>query len=478
MALRQLVLTKRIEALRASLTELDTEKAALELRRAEMATREAEIEAALNEVTAETPDEERQTVEAEAEQFENDSKQLASEETENANKRANIEQQIASLQAELDELNERAKAPAPVPTHTNPTERKDEMTMNTRAFFGMNMQERDALFAREDVKNFAKRFREMAAQKRDVSGAELLIPDVLLGVLREQTAVASKLLKHVNHRRIGGTSRVIVAGAIPEAVWTEMCAAINELHLGFYGDEMDGYKEAGYIAICKAVLEDASDVNLVTEIVTDLTKALALALDKAILYGKGVKMPMGIVTRLAQTAQPENHNPKARPWKNLSTTNLKTVTDKAGIELFQALALAMSAANNDFATGGTFWAMNEKTKTKLMVEAMSISAAGAIVTGMQNTMPVIGGAIETLGFIPEGVIIGGYGEHYFLAERAGAAIERSDHVRFLEDEVVFKGTARYDGKPIIAESFVGIGIDVDAPAADDVTFPEDLANAG
>ena len=475
MALRQLVLTKRIEALRASLTELDTEKAALELRRAEMATREAEIEAALNEVTAETPDEERQTVEAEAEQFENDSKQLASEETENANKRANIEQQIASLQAEL---NERATTPAPVPTHTTPTERKDEMTMNTRAFFGMNMQERDALFAREDVKNFAKRFREMAAQKRDVSGAELLIPDVLLGVLREQTAVASKLLKHVNHRRIGGTSRVIVAGAIPEAVWTEMCAAINELHLGFYGDEMDGYKEAGYIAICKAVLEDASDVNLVTEIVTDLTKAMALALDKAILYGKGVKMPMGIVTRLAQTAQPENHNPKARPWKNLSTTNLKTVTDKAGIELFQALALAMSAANNDFATGGTFWAMNEKTKTKLMVEAMSISAAGAIVTGMQNTMPVIGGAIETLGFIPEGVIIGGYGEHYFLAERAGAAIERSDHVHFLEDEVVFKGTARYDGKPIIAESFVGIGIDVAAPAADDVTFPEDLANAG
>lgn len=474
--LRQLVLSKTIERHRAEIAELDKQQEGFNERRAALNTRGEELAAALEEVTPETPEEERQAVEDEVSQHENDVQALTDEENDVAAKRAGLEEKISQLQAELDELAERAKSKPAAPEQTKPTERKDEYTMNTRTIFG-SMQERDALFARDDMKNFAKRLRELAAQKRDVNGGELLIPDVLLGVLREQTATASKLLKHVNHRRIGGTSRVIVAGTIPEAVWTEMCAAINELHLGFYGDEMDGYKEAGYIAVCRALMED-SDINLVTEIVTALSKALALALDKAILYGKGVKMPMGIVTRLAQAAKPENYNAKARPWQNLSTTNLKTVTGKKGIELFQALALALSAANNDFATGGTFWAMNEKTKTKLMVEAMSISAAGAIVTGMQNTMPVIGGAIETLGFIPEGVIIGGYGEHYFLAERAGAAIERSDHVRFLEDEVVFKGTARYDGKPIIAESFVGIGIDVDAPAADDVTFPEDLANAG
>ena len=474
--LRQLVLSKTIERHRAEIAELDKQQEGFNERRAALNTRGEELAAALEEVTPETPEEERQAVEDEVTQHENDVQALTDEENDVAAKRAGLEEKISQLQAELDELAERAKNKPAAPEQTKPTERKDEYTMNTRTIFG-SMQERDALFARDDMKNFAKRLRELAAQKRDVNGGELLIPDVLLGVLREQTATASKLLKHVNHRRIGGTSRVIVAGTIPEAVWTEMCAAINELHLGFYGDEMDGYKEAGYIAVCRALMED-SDINLVTEIVTALSKALALALDKAILYGKGVKMPMGIVTRLAQAAKPENYNAKARPWQNLSTTNLKTVTGKTGIELFQALALALSAANNDFATGGTFWAMNEKTKTKLMVEAMSISAAGAIVTGMQNTMPVIGGAIETLGFIPEGVIIGGYGEHYFLAERAGAAIERSDHVRFLEDEVVFKGTARYDGKPIIAESFVGIGIDVDAPAADDVTFPEDLANAG
>ena len=101
-----------------------------------------------------------------------------------------------------------------------------------------------------------------------------------------------------------------------------MCASINELELGFYGDEMDGYKEAGYIAICRAVLED-SEVDLVTEIITALGKALGIALDKAIIYGTGVKMPLGIVTRLAQTTKPRGYCTKAREWVHLSATNLK-----------------------------------------------------------------------------------------------------------------------------------------------------------
>lgn len=475
MALRQLILSKKIEALRAELKKNEERKAELEERRKAMDTREAEIEAAVAEVTEETPQEDRETVEKEADQFETDNKALCDDEAANENERAGIEENIAKLMDELDQLNERAKAqPAP---ERETEERKSEKKMETRKFFNLTMEQRDALFARDDVKGFAQNVREVAKQKRNISGKELLIPEVLLGILRDNTAANSKLMKHVNVHRISGTSRVVVAGNIPEAVWTDMCAAINELTIGFYGDEMDGFKEAGYIAICNAVLED-SDLNLVTEIISALGKALAIALDKAIVYGKGVKMPTGIVTRLAQTQQPSDYSAKARPWKNLSTTHLKSITGKNGIELFQALALAMSVTDNDYTSGGRFWVMNESTRTKLMVEAMNISAAGAIVTGMQNTMPVIGGAIETLGFIPDGVVIGGYGEHYFLAERAGAQIGYSEHVRYLEDQTVFKGTARYDGKPIIAESFVGIGIDVDAPAADDVTFASDLANAG
>ena len=63
-----------------------------------------------------------------------------------------------------------------------------------------------------------------------------------------------------------------------------------------------------------------------------------------------------------------------------------------------------------------------------------------------------------------------------LAERAGVQLATSEHYRFVEDQTVFRGTARYDGKPVIAEGFVGIGIAGTAPDADDVTFASDTAN--
>lgn len=347
--------------------------------------------------------------------------------------------------------------------------------MENREFFGMTTQERDTLFARSDVKEFLLRLRSAGREKRAISGAELLIPDVLLGVIREQAAEASKLMKHVSLRVVPGTSRATVAGAIPEAVWTEMCAKLNELAISFTNIELDGYKVGGFIPVCNALLED-SDISLASEIVTALGRAIGLALDKAILYGTGTKMPLGIVTRLAQTTKPTDYPATSRPWVALSATNLIAVSGKTGIELFKAIATASGAASSKYASGPKFWAMNEATKLKLMVEAMSFNASGAIVTGQQNAMPVIGGAIETLEFIPDDMIIGGYGELYVLAQRAGTQIAQSEHYRFTDDVTVFKGTARYDGMPVIAEAFVGIGIGGTAPAADDVTFAEDEAN--
>ena len=128
-----------------------------------------------------------------------------------------------------------------------------------------------------------------------------------------------------------------------------------------------------------------------------------------------------------------------------------------------------------YASGEKTWAMNETTKTKLLAEAMTINAAGAIVTGIGNQMPVIGGTIEVLDFIPDNVIIAGYFELYLLAERAGQKFAQSEHVRFLQDQTVMKGTARYDGGPVIAEAFMAIGIGGTTPNAT-MTFASDTAN--
>jgi len=107
---------------------------------------------------------------------------------------------------------------------------------------------------------------------------------------------------------------------------------------------------------------------------------------------------------------------------------------------------------------------------------MSISAAGAIVTGQQNTMPIVGGDIVIVDDVPDDVIIGGYGKLYTVGERQTKTFSMSEHVRFLQNQTVFKGVARYDGKPAIAEGFVAIGINGNTPTAANVTFAADKAN--
>lgn len=481
MALRQLILSKNIERQRAALTANEQAREALAQRRAAMKTREAEIEAALNEMTPETSEEDRQLAEGEAEQFERDAQALTEEEETNASERSTIEAEIARLQAELDELNERAKTQAPAPAENESrTERKDGRTMDTRtSFFNMTIQQRDAFFADKDVKGFFERVRAMKAEKRAVTGAELGIPTQILGLIRENIENYSKLKRHVTVHNVRGEGRVLVSGPIPEAVWTEMCAELNELELSYTQVELDGFKVGGVIYVCNALMED-TDIALATEIINALGQAIGLALDKAILYGKGKnsKMPMGIVTRLVQTSDPGGANAGARPWENLSASNVKSVAEGTeGVELFKAITTNAAAAKGKYSRGAKFWAMNEATYSKIAVAAMSINASGAVVTGASMTMPVVGGAIEILNFMPDNAVVGGYGDGYVLLDRADATFASSGHYRFPQQQTAFLGSARYDGVPAIPEAFVAIDIAGGTITATAVTFAEDKANA-
>lgn len=445
MALKALMLRKQINDKQKMLDELRSKDA-------EFVTREAALEQSIEEAAT---DEEREVVSAAIEQFEG-------EKTAHEENKANLEKEIGDLENELGELEKEPAAPVEKPVETKTEERKEVKIMDTRKkFFGMSVTERDAFFAREDVKEFLQRARELGKQKRAVSGAELLIPTVVLELIRENLQNYSKLYKHVNVKRVPGKARQTIMGKVPEGIWTEACATLNELNLDFSPVEVDGYKVGGYIAVCNAVLED-SDINLASEIFTALGQAIGYALDKAIIYGTNTKMPYGILPSLAANAE----------------GNIVSLTLKTDAALFKELVIASGKAKGAYSRGTKFWAMNETTHTKLVANALTINAAGAIVAGVESTMPVIGGAIETLDFIPDDVIVGGYGELYLLAERADMQLAQSEHVRFVEDQTVFKATARYDGEPVVPAAFVAIGIGGSAPSPTAVTFMPDEANAG
>jgi HK97 family phage major capsid protein len=446
MALKALMLRKR-------LNDANKQLEALRAKEAELVTREAELTASIEEAETE---EERSAVEEAVDSFEADK-------AANDTAKAELEGQISQLEEEL-RAEEAAQDTTPAaPAQDAPAERKDNKNMNRRDFFGMTIQERDAFVAREDVKGFLTEVRAAIKEKRAITNAGLLIPQVMLGLLRENVIRYSKLYQHVFVRSVPGTARMVIEGAIPEAVWTEMCANLNELDLSFGDVEVDGYKVGGYFRICNATLED-SDIDLAAELLDVLGRAIGFALDKAILFGTGTKMPTGILTALKAASGTPN-----------IVSHAASVTEKA---LFKALVKDSGLAKGKYSRGAKVWVMNETTYTFLKAQAMSVNAAGAIVSGMEGRMPVIGGIVEVLDFIPDYVIIGGYMELYLLAERAGQKFAQSEHVKFLQDQTVWKGTARYDGLPMVAKAFAAVKIaSTTAPVATGVTFAADTANA-
>lgn len=464
MALRVLMLRKQRDDLNKKLKALGEKKEALE-------KREAEAAEAIEELTEESTEEEKAAVSEEVDAIEAEKDALEKEEADLNEEVRKIEESIAAIEEEQGE------DPVPEEKPDEKEERKEKDETMRKRFFNLNEMETRDMFAREDVKAFLEETRSAIKEKRTITGAGLLVPEVFLGLLRENILEYSKLYKHVDVRAIGGNGRAVIMGSIPEAVWTDCCGNLNEMDLTFNDLEVGCWKVGGYYAICNATLED-SDIDLASEIMTALGQGIGYALDKAILFGLGTRMPMGFFTRLAQTSKPADYPDTARPWVDLHTSNILSIASgKTGADLVSAIVEAAGNAKGKYSRGEKVWVMNEKTYTALAAATVTTTADGNIVTGIFDRMPVIGGIIEVLDFVPDDMIFGGYLDLYLLAERAGNKFASSEHVRFLNDQTVMKGTARYDGAPAIAEGFVAIGINGTTPSAAGITFAPDEANS-
>lgn len=472
MPLRQLLLTKKIEGLRAKLEALREKDKEFETRAASLKTREAELEAAVAEVTDETPEEDKKVVDDSVAEFEADQEVLVKEQGEHDEAKTSLEGEIKKLSDELDEINKKAATPPAVPRNE---EREDTKRMTTRMkFFGMTHEERDAFFSRDDVKSFIAEVR--AIKTRGVTNGGLLIPDIMLDVLRDNMEKYSKLVKYVTVKPISGTARQNITGTVPEGVWMEATGALNELDMAFNQIEVDGYMVGGIIWVHNTLLDD-SDMNLGAEVMAQLGQAIGKGVDRAILFGSGTKMPVGIATRLAQTSAPDNWGTYAPTWTDLHTTNIKKVNidGTTGATFYASLIAELGIAKPNYSDGRCFWAMNRKTHIKLMTKALAFDAAAALVAGVNNQMPIIGGDIVELEMLADNNIIGGYGSVYLLAERAGAKVDSSEHAKFKEMMTGFRGYARYDGMPVFGEAFVQVSF-ANADATSTSTFPTDYAN--
>lgn len=468
MALKTIMLRHGIERKKQQLEELRKKDADFD-------TREAELEAAIKEANTE----EEQTAVGEAvEEF--DTEKQAHE-----NAKKTLSTEIAGLEKDLGEA-EKMEPDLRSAEHDNHNERSNHMEtkiniralpMSVRAVDAMPMEQRAAMMQREDVKAFLAGLRGMKGQSRAVSGGELTIPVIMLDMISENLYRYSKLLNRVRVRDVYGQARQTIAGTVPEAVWTEMCAAINELTFNFNQVTLDGYKVAGFVPVCNSLLED-NDINLASWIVEMLSESVGLAIDKAILYGKGAanKMPLGIVTRLAQQSKPSDYPASAPAWTDLHTTNVLQIdSGKTGAAFWADLQIAAGNTFTRYSRGEQFWAMNSKTYALLKSKAITFTATGNVVANVYDALPVVNGNIDILEFMPDGDIVGGYGDLYLYSQRAGISVESSREVQFIQDNTVFKAKARGDGQPVIPGAFVAINIKGTAVTTS-MNFAADKAN--
>ena len=347
-------------------------------------------------------------------------------------------------------------------------------------------QQRDAFYERSDVKEFLGNVRGLATMsarptgKRSAKGADLGIPNIVLEVIRDNLDEYSKLLSVVRLRAVKGKARQHIIGDIPEGVWTEMPGILNELDFTITDVELDGYKVGGYIPVDNYLLED-SDIALGEEILYMLAQAIGYAVDKAIVYGKGAnaKMPLGFVSRLAQRSKPDNWDDNRGEWTDLHTSNIiqLDLAQKTGLEFFTTLLQALRKPKRKKLAGDRIWLMSEATRDDLMIRSLAYNSAASIVSGLGDTMPVIGGRIITLEFMPDNEIAGGYLGTYLAVERDGGSFNNSDIPMWLADKTCFKGTARYDGCPVFGECFVLVNYANSAPTTD-MDFTKDAANDG
>ena len=475
MALRVLMLRRSIDNKKKELEQLRGKEAAFK-------KRETELEAAIAEVTEATDEEQQKAVEEEVAKYEAEKSAFDKAKDECA-------AAIDRLEEELKGIEEAAPAEEPPTEETmiiEETERSKRNRMininiralprEQRAFDALPMQTRQEIVARQDVKNFLKELRSMkGGAQRAVSGADLTIPIVFLDLISENMFRYSKLLNRIRVRNVRGEARQTIAGTVPEAIWTEMCAAINELEFVYNQITVDGYKVAGFVPVCNSILED-NDINLASWIVEMLSESIGLAEDKAILYGTGIKMPMGIVSRLAQTAKPSDYPANAPAWVDLHTTNIQKIDSTlTGAAFWAALTVATGNAYSLYARGEKFWAMNSKTYNLLKSKVITFTATGDIAAGVFATLPIITGDIDILEFIPDGDIIGGYGDLYLWVNRGEIQIDADRSVQFIQDNTVFRGKARADGTPVIPQSFVAININ-GSEVTTSMTFAADTAN--
>lgn len=416
--LKQLMIQRKIDNANKALEELRKKDASFK-------TRSEDLEASINQ--AET-DEEMETVETAI-------TELEEEQTQHEEDKKKLEDEVAELEGELEELNENA------PKNNEGDERGNkEMGTEKR----VTNQE---YFTRE-VNDFYEELRTRLDARANgqvlppgESGAELIIPDIVVNRIRERIGDYTTLYPLVDLVKAGGRVKLILDVDTGEANWLEMRGSLpEEDDSEMTAVEFDGFKVGRVVYIDNSLLEDAI-INLDDYLTKRIARSIAKAVDKAIAVGTGAndKQPEGIVPAI--------------PAEN------KVIAKPVYEEIIPHLGLIDTGED---AVGEIVAVMHRQTYyAKIATLTLHVNSEGKDVVQLPNLAHpnFLGLRVVFNNYIPKDKIIFGVFDKYTLVERESTRVDLSGHYKFREDQTAVRGVGRYDGKPVKPEAFVEVTLE-------------------
>lgn len=414
--LKQLKLAKSIELKREELKKIEAKAEAL-------IKRSDELKEALEEAKTE---EDIKTVEVEINKIDADNVEIEKEKTK-------VEADIEELEVELEDIKERSAKT----NKDNKTRAKGEVEPMNR------LQVRELLktgeyYKRSEVIEFYEKFKNLRA----VTGGELTIPEVIVNRIMDILGDYSTLYPLVDRIQVKGTARILIDTDTAPASWVEQNASLPTGDVGTLAYlDFDGFKVGKVTFVDNYLLQD-SVINLDEYVSKKIARAIALALDIAILNGTGAvgKQPTGIIP-------------------SIPVGNRVDVVEGSPIaEFVKPIGLIDTGLDS---VGEIRAVMKRSTYYAYFLEmSINVNGNGENVGMLPNlTRPDILGIPVTFNnaMAPDEVLFGEF-EQYTLVERENIAIDNSEHIRFVEDQMAFRGKGRFDGKPTKPEAFALITI--------------------
>ena len=410
MALRQLMLSKKIEQRKEALAEL------LKLEEG-LKTRSSALETALDEAKT---DEEIAAVDEEI-------TKLDEEQKEQDKKKSVLESEISDLEGELEKLNKK-----------EPINQK--RANNKGVNEGMNrFQVRELLktgeyYKRSEVVDFYEQFKNLRA----VTSGELTIPEVVVNRIMDIMGDYTTLYPLVDKIQVKGTTRILVDTDTAAATWIEQSGTLATGDVGTITNiDFDGFKVGKVTFVDNYMLQD-SIINLDAYITKKIARAIAKALDLAIIKGTGSanKQPAGVIP-------------------NIPAGNLADVTIDADLLKNLVKKIGLIDTGED-SVGEIVAVMKRSTYYNRLVEySIQVDFNGNVVGKLPNLKnpDLVGLRVVFNNNMDEDKVLFGDFSEYTLVERENITIDSSTHVKFSEDQTAFRGKGRFDGKPVKPAAF-------------------------